>query len=218
MPKPPDWQQQRGIHETSPECSRTSLADSESTQDDWSRGHHALCGASAAHDSGSLHGAQARARGLTPALKEAQQDKNLVNPTTVARSDLPQPAVAETPAAPASPTLPAEPFVATEIAAIPAPATAVVSTPAKSVTQTAVPASNKTAYWVQVGVFSDRGKAQALIKKLADHEIHAVGEEAHYKDGARVRVRIGPLNNKAEAVAMTHQLDQLTVKSMVISP
>ena len=163
-------------------------------------------------------GPKLAARGLTPALKEAQQDKNMVDPTTVARSDLPQPAVAETPAATASPTLPAEPFVATETAAIPAPATAVVSTAANTVTQTAVPASNKTAYWVQVGVFSDRGKAQALIKKLADHEIHAVGEEAHYKDGARVRVRIGPLNNKAEAVAMTHQLDQLTVKSMAISP
>ncbi len=163
-------------------------------------------------------GPKLTARGMTPALKEAQQDKNLVDPTSVARSDLPQPAVAETPAAPASPALPAEPFIATEIAAIPAPATAVVSTAAKSVTQAAVPASNKTAYWVQVGVFSDRGKAKALIKKLADHEIHAVGEEAHYKDGARVRVRIGPLNNKAEAVAMTHQLDQLTVKSMVISP
>jgi DedD protein len=163
-------------------------------------------------------GPKLAAPGLTPALKETQQDKNLVDPATVARSDLPQPAAAETPPAAASPSLPAEPFAAAETAAIPAPATAVVSTAAKPATQTAVPASNKTAYWVQVGVFSDRSKAQALIKKLADHEIHAVGEEAHYKDGARVRVRIGPLNNKAEAVAMTHQLDQLTVKSMVISP
>ncbi len=163
-------------------------------------------------------GPKLAARGLAPALKETQQEKNLVDPVTVARSDLPQPAAAETPPAAASPSFPSEPFVAAETAAIPAPATAVVSTAAKPVTQTAGPASNKSAYWVQVGVFSDRSKAQALIKKLADHEIHAVGEEAHYKDGARVRVRIGPLNNKAEAVAMTHQLDQLTVKSMVISP
>jgi DedD protein len=159
------------------------------------------------------------AHGLTPPPSEAQQDKSqVIAPAVVARPDLPQPAAADTAAAPAPPAPPVEQLATPEAAAIPAPATAVASTVAKPAMQASTPTAGKAAFWVQVGVFSDRGKAQALVKKLADHEIHAVGEEAHYKDGARVRVRIGPLHNKAEALAMTHQLDQLSLKSMVISP
>ncbi len=103
---------------------------------------------------------------------------------------------------------------APEAAAVPAAAVAgATATPIAT-----PPSGSKNAFWVQVGVFKDRGKAQALVKKLAEHEIHAIGEEAHYKDGVRVRVRVGPLHNKAEAVAMTHQLEQLNLKSMVIAP
>ncbi len=158
------------------------------------------------------------ARGLTPPSSEVQQDKDQAAATdVVARSDLPQPA-AEIAAAPSPQALPVEQLGTPEAAAIPAPATAVTTTVAKPATTATIPTAGKTAFWVQVGVFSDRGKAQALVKKLADHELHAIGEEAHYKEGARVRVRIGPLHNKAEALAITHQLDQLNLKYMVISP
>ena len=146
------------------------------------------------------------AHGLSEAQMDALHNRGQVDPVaTTARPDLPQPAAPEvvttpTPVAPATPTVeqPASP----ETAAVPTPA----------------PSGSKSAFWVQVGVFKDRGKAQALVKKLADHEIHAVGEEAHYKDGVRVRVRVGPFHNKTEALAMTHQLEQLSLKSMVVAP
>ncbi len=148
----------------------------------------------------------------------ATQNQDQIAPAVIARTGLPQPApdVAAAPE-PEAPAPPAEQLTTSEVAAIPAPAAAIAT--AKSATAAAAtPSASKAAFWVQVGVFSDRGKAQALVKKLADHEIHAIGEEAHYKNGARVRVRIGPLRDKAEAIAMTHQLEQLSLKSMVISP
>ena len=146
------------------------------------------------------------AHGLSEAQMDALHNRGQVDPVaTTARPDLPQPAAPEvvttpTPVAPA--TSPVEQPASPETAAVPTPA----------------PSGSKSAFWVQVGVFKDRGKAQALVKKLADHEIHAVGEEAHYKDGVRVRVRVGPFHNKTEALAMTHQLEQLSLKSMVVAP
>ena len=98
-----------------------------------------------------------------------------------------------------------------------APAGSPVEQPAPPETA-AAPSDSRSVFWVQVGVFQDRGKAQALVKKLADHEIHAVGEDAHYKEGVRVRVRVGPLHNKADALAMTRQIEQLGLKSMVVAP
>jgi DedD protein len=156
-------------------------------------------------------------RGLIPPPSEAQQGKDqVVAPDVVARSDLPQPA-ADSVVAPSPPAPPIEPLTISDAAVIPAPAAAATAV-VKPVASATVATASKAAFWVQVGVFSDRNKAQALVKKLADHEIHAIGEEAHYKDGARIRVRIGPLRNKAEALAMTHQLDQLNLKYMVVSP
>ncbi len=80
-------------------------------------------------------------------------------------------------------------------------------------------ADARAGFLIQVGVFSDRSKAQALVKKLNDQAIHAFGEVVHTKDGSRaVRVRVGPLHSKAEALAVTHQLERLGQKSMIISP
>jgi len=142
------------------------------------------------------------AHGLSEAQMDALHNRGQVDPVvTTARPDLPQPAAPEVVTTPA-PVAPATPPVEQLASPETAPA----------------PSGSKTAFWVQVGVFKDRGKAQALVKKLADHEIHAVGEEAHYKDGVRVRVRVGPFHNKTEALAMTHQLEQLSLKSMVIAP
>jgi len=147
------------------------------------------------------------AHGLSEEQMNALHNRGQFDPVpTTARPDLPQPAAppevvtAPAPVAPAAP--PVERLTSPETAAVPAPA----------------PSGSKTAFWVQVGVFKDRGKAQALVKKLADHEIHAVGEDAHYKEGVRVRVRVGPFSNKTEALAMTRQLEQLSLKSMVIAP
>ncbi len=83
----------------------------------------------------------------------------------------------------------------------------------------APPTDARTGFLVQVGVFSDRSKAQALVKKLNDQAIHAFSEVEHVKDGPRViRVRIGPLRSRAEALAMVHQLERMGQKPMIISP
>ncbi|MHB8353165.1 MAG: SPOR domain-containing protein [Burkholderiales bacterium] len=159
------------------------------------------------------------AHGLSEVQMDALHNRDQIDPAVTARPDLPQPAAAETvipPVPPAASAPPAEPSDTPETAAIPAPATTAPSVP-PAVAATA-PSAGKAVFWVQVGVFKDRGKAQALVKKLADHEIQAIGEEAHYKDGVRVRVRIGPLRNKAEALATTHQIEQLGIKSIIIAP
>lgn len=162
-------------------------------------------------------GPKLSAHGLSEVQMDALRNRGQVDPAVTATPELPQPATAEAitapvPSAPAP--SPVEQQAVPETATVPA---AAVAGPT-AIPTAANPAGSKNVFWVQVGVFKDRSKAQALLKKLAEHEIHAVGEEAHYKDGVRVRVRVGPLHNKAEAVAMTHQLEQLNLKSMVIAP
>ncbi len=162
-----------------------------------------------------------------PVSSAAQGEESVVAAASLARPELPQPVADAAAAAPPVPEPAAAPTAgapSTPIADVP-PAPAPVPAPASpaekpspTVSASGAAAAAKSGYWVQVGVFSDRAKAQALVKKLDGQGFHAVGEEAHYKDGARVRVRIGPLHSKAEALAVTRQLEQKGIKSMVISP
>ncbi len=131
-----------------------------------------------------------------PVPPHPQEVARTVASATLPRVELPQPAVDAVPG-PASPYL----------------------EQISSETPVAPPTDAKANFLIQVGVFSDRSKAQALVKKLNDQAIPAFSEVVHTKDGPRVvRVRVGPLRSKAEALAVTHQLERLGQKSMIISP
>ncbi len=71
---------------------------------------------------------------------------------------------------------------------------------------------------VQVGVFTEQAKAKSLLKKLSKQGIHAHMETAHFKEGTRLRVRIGPLKTRAELKKLTQHLDQMGIKSMLVAP
>ncbi|MDE2341799.1 MAG: SPOR domain-containing protein [Betaproteobacteria bacterium] len=104
-------------------------------------------------------------------------------------------------------------------AAVPGPA---VETP---VTAAASPEAHREGgahgdrhYLVQVGVFSDRRRAQALARKLEQEKLPVISEEVHYKEGTRVRVRLGPFEARADASNVVHRLDQMGIKSMMVGP
>ncbi len=80
------------------------------------------------------------------------------------------------------------------------------------------PAATSNPIVVQVGVFSEQTKAHALLKKLEKQGIHAHMEVARFKEGSRVRVRIGPLKTRSELKKLLHQLDQMGIKSMIVTP
>ena len=105
-------------------------------------------------------------------------------------------------------------------AASPSP---VVSLPAPAVETpvTAAAPSNEEhhgQFLVQVGVFKDHKRAQALSKKLEQSGLQVQTEEVHYKEGVRVRIRVGPLESRAQAGNAMHQLDQMGIKSLLVTP
>ncbi len=71
---------------------------------------------------------------------------------------------------------------------------------------------------LQVGVFSEQAKARSLLKKLEQQGIHGHMEVVRFKQGPRVRVRIGPLKTRSELKKLQQQLDQLGIKSMIVTP
>ena len=73
-------------------------------------------------------------------------------------------------------------------------------------------------YLVQVGVFSDHHRAQALARKLEQEKLPVISEEVHYKEGVRVRVRLGPFEARADASNVVRRLDQMGIKSMMVGP
>ncbi|MBU6505575.1 MAG: SPOR domain-containing protein [Betaproteobacteria bacterium] len=104
-------------------------------------------------------------------------------------------------------------------AAVPAPAAETPVTPASSAAsprQAGKPGSGR--YLVQVGVFGDRHKAQALARRLEQEKLPVISEDVRYKEGVRVRVRLGPFEGRGEAVNVVHHLDQLGIKSMMVAP
>ena len=125
----------------------------------------------------------------------------------------PAPAPSIAPQAPAAlpPSVPAA--SPSPVVSLPAPA---VETPV-----TAAAPSNEEhhgQFLVQVGVFKDHKRAQALSKKLEQSGLQVQTEEVHYKEGVRVRIRVGPLESRAQAGNAMHQLDQMGIKSLLVTP
>lgn len=73
-------------------------------------------------------------------------------------------------------------------------------------------------YLVQVGVFGDRRKAGALAHRLELEKLPVYSEDVRYKEGVRVRVRLGPFPGKSQAMGVVRHLDQMGIKSMVVTP
>ncbi|MDE1990431.1 MAG: SPOR domain-containing protein [Betaproteobacteria bacterium] len=171
----------------------------------------------------------------------------MLNHATGPKLPLPAPAVSDKPAS-AQPPLPevtpaqtsaatvaAAPTATASAAAAepPVPAAAVSPAPAAvpaSAAETPVTAASSAAspreagkqgrghYLVQVGVFGDRHKAQALAHRLEQEKLPVISQDVRYKEGVRVRVRLGPFEGRAEAVNVVHRLDQLGIRSMMVTP
>lgn len=135
----------------------------------------------------------------TPGLQESTESSRQV---TLVVGDVQSPASTGSPASgdaptsqtPAAPT----PSAVTPAAITPAP----VSKPAPSPAPAPAPAPRATGdfqYWIQVGSFSSRSRADDLYKQLGD--LGYVGRiTAHDADGVTMhRVRIGPYTSHPEA-------------------
>ena len=60
-------------------------------------------------------------------------------------------------------------------------------------------AADKPRFVVQVGAFADKSSAQAIRNKLEAKGLKTYAQVAQTKDGERIRVRLGPFSDRAEA-------------------
>jgi len=72
-------------------------------------------------------------------------------------------------------------------------------------------------YVVQVGAFSDPAKAREARLKLEHAGLKTYTHVAETKDGARIRVRVGPFTSKAEADKAAQKVKTLKLAAAVLT-
>jgi DedD protein len=72
-------------------------------------------------------------------------------------------------------------------------------------------------YVVQVGAFADPAKAREARLKLEHAGLKTYTHVAETKDGARIRVRVGPFSTKAEADKAAQKVKALKLAAAVLT-
>ncbi|MBH9553081.1 SPOR domain-containing protein [Inhella gelatinilytica] len=133
----------------------------------------------------------------------------LVVPSPVASANLPEAAVRVAATEPDDTPTPQDPLATTPASApvpkggassvlAPVPDAAPASVPAKALPPN--PAASSTArYIVQVGAYADKNAAQEVRRKLEAKGLKTYAQVVKTPEGERVRVRLGPFADKAEA-------------------
>jgi DedD protein len=139
---------------------------------------------------------------------------------------VPAPRAAPTPAQPAAPA----PAASTPVVAAPAPppaasapkiearddgAKALALLEGKDLTATPVTAEGR--YVVQVGAFTDVTKARETRQKVEQAGLKTYTQVVETKDGKRIRVRVGPFANKAEADRAAEKVKGLDLQPAVLT-
>ena len=70
---------------------------------------------------------------------------------------------------------------------------------------------------VQVGAFSDNVRAHEVRVKLERAGIKTYAQNADTKDGRRIRVRVGPFTNKAEADKVAEKIKKLNLPAALLT-
>ena len=155
-------------------------------------------------------------------------DRNKAKPLAVPAQSAPPPAVtqsaASVPAAPAAVVAaPPKPEPKEEVVAEPkAPAArkddgakALALLEGKAVASTPVAAEGR--YVVQVGAFTDVAKARETRQKVEQAGLKTYTQVVETKDGKRIRVRVGPFANKAEADRAAEKVKGLDLQPAVLT-
>ena len=82
---------------------------------------------------------------------------------------------------------------------------------------TATPATSTERLVVQVGAFADADKAQEVRLKLEKAGLKTYTQVAETKDGKRIRVRVGPFANKAEADKAASKIKTLDLPASILT-
>ncbi len=142
--------------------------------------------------------AQARRAAAEPREEIVEDDSPAVRPAPArAEPPAPKPAAVATRPAPAKPAQP-KPDVRTA-AAKSAPPKPVVAAKPEPKPEPKVAAAADTRYIVQVGAFSDGPTAHAARMKVERLGIKTYTQAVDTPGGKKIRVRVGPYANKAEA-------------------
>jgi DedD protein len=155
--------------------------------------------------------ARAPAGSPSAALPETPEDAEPPpGPVQLPVPEVSQPPAEATPQAPVS-----EPVPVPEPAQQPARATVVPE--AVPATPAAAPAPGATRYFVQVGTFATRERAEAAQKDLARRGFEVIINET--TSGARQfhRVRVGPVADRAAAVALEARLRPLAPDRAIVA-
>ncbi len=144
----------------------------------------------------------------TPAPMQAAAPVNAPAPKpapTPVSKPVPAPAAAAKPTPP--PAAPAKPAVPQDGAALPATAAANADKPAPAASQRMV---------VQVGAFADAAAARELRGKVEKLGLKTYTQEVDTAAGRRIRVRVGPFENRAEADQAAARLRQAKLPAAVL--
>lgn len=132
------------------------------------------------------------------------------------------PASAPAPA-PAAPTSVQAPPPVVSAAAAPSAATPPAAPAATAASVSPKPAEKEETkegaarYVVQVGAFSDEAKVKELRSKVEKAGLKTYTQEANTKEGKRIRVRVGPFQNREDADKAADKLKQLSLQPQVLT-
>lgn len=142
----------------------------------------------------------------------AREDVVEAAPKPAPAAAAPAPAPAPVAAAPVPAPAPAKPAEADRARALleGKPAAAPASAPAK-------PAATAERLVVQVGAFSEAAGARAVRQKLEGAGLKTYVHEAQTPDGKRIRVRVGPFENRADAEKAAARVKALGLPAAVLT-
>lgn len=91
------------------------------------------------------------------------------------------------------------------------------TTPAATAAASAAAAEQAGRFVVQVGAFADADKAREARTRLERAGLKTYTQEVQTKDGARIRVRVGPYGQRAEADKVAERIKALSLPASVLS-
>ncbi|WP_326542587.1 SPOR domain-containing protein [Pseudorhodoferax sp.] len=91
------------------------------------------------------------------------------------------------------------------------------ATPAPAATASAAAAEQAGRFVVQVGAFADAEKAREARTRLERAGLKTYTQEVQTKDGARIRVRVGPYGQRADADKVAERIKALSLPASVLS-
>jgi DedD protein len=125
--------------------------------------------------------------------------------------------VAAAPAPAAPPPAPAKPATPSPAEADRARALLEGKPPAAPASAAAKPAASAERLVVQVGAFSEAAGARAVRQKLEGAGLKTYVHEAQTPDGKRIRVRVGPFENRADADKAAARVKALGLPAAVLT-